>query len=697
MTPLPHPSRARRWALPVVAALLGAAPAAGASLGEMATAIDRPRVGAPVAVEGPLRLGRGTIELSAGSAVRPLSCADEPCGVLVGRSRFVYRIEDRFSRPTAALNFKRLSGVAPRADSDALVAALDLTGAVVWGWELAAEAAAGGAPAGGAGAEGEGLPAWAAEILDQALFIPPSHDLVAARRLDGGGEIYALLHGAEDWLLGVDPVVARLEGLWRIGRLSGLYDEFKGRRVLRELAAQPIGRAWWEHPPAPLVATRQAIAVDNPRGAELTVRTRTRVEAGRGAVGVWRAGLLERAFDNDGVEVLNRVAAVTVNGKPAAHAHRGGELLVAIDPPLGAGQAAEIEVVNGGALAIRPGNDSYWFWLGPWYPSTTDNAERATGEIELRVPAPFTPFASGAVVERTSGDGYATVRTRLDHPSQYLAIAAGRYDVFEDSRGGLTARVASYAGGKERASRQLIQNLFAAAEFYGQLFNRPYPFNEVSVVEVNSWGFGIAPAGVVFITQEAYDPIGDVTSRFFSEGVNERYVHEVAHAWWGHVSRAASDEEAWLNESFSEYSAALCLQAMRGGGKAGDREFQKLLREWASRSKQIGDGASLYLALHLGPQESDDDAQRDYAYLVYGKGPLVLHALRQELARTEGGEEQGDRYFFALLRTFLKHVEPGWGETRHLVGILDQITGKDWQPWFERYVYGTETPAVSFD
>ena len=32
-----------------------------------------------------------------------------------------------------------------------------------------------------------------------------------------------------------------------------------------------------------------------------------------------------------------------------------------------------------------------------------------------------------------------------------------------------------------------------------------------------------------------------------------------------------------------------------------------------------------------------------------------------------------------------------------LVGILDQITGKDWQPWFERYVYGTETPPVSFE
>jgi aminopeptidase N len=265
--------------------------------------------------------------------------------------------------------------------------------------------------------------------------------------------------------------------------------------------------------------------------------------------------------------------------------------------------------------------------------------------------------------------------------------------VVEEKEGDRTVRVASYGGGKERASRQLGNNLYAAVDFYQQLFGIDYPFPEVLVLEINAWGFGVAPAGMIFITREAYDPIGHVRNRFFSEGVNERYVHEVAHGFWGHVSRAASAEEAWLNESFAEYSAALCLQGVLGG-KAGEREFNKLLREWVSLSKQIGDGASLYLAQRLSAKEGDDSAARDYAYLVYARGPLVLHALRQELARRQGGPEQGDRYFFALLRAFLQHVESGWGETRHLVGILNQITGSDWQPGFELNYYGTEAPEV---
>jgi hypothetical protein len=32
--------------------------------------------------------------------------------------------------------------------------------------------------------------------------------------------------------------------------------------------------------------------------------------------------------------------------------------------------------------------------------------------------------------------------------------------------------------------------------------------------------------------------------------------------------------------------------------------------------------------------------------------------------------------------------------TRDLVADLDKLTGGDWQPWFERYVYGTEIPKL---
>ncbi len=29
-----------------------------------------------------------------------------------------------------------------------------------------------------------------------------------------------------------------------------------------------------------------------------------------------------------------------------------------------------------------------------------------------------------------------------------------------------------------------------------------------------------------------------------------------------------------------------------------------------------------------------------------------------------------------------------------MVGILNQLTGEDWSPWFLKYVFGTEVPQV---
>ena len=72
----------------------------------------------------------------------------------------------------------------------------------------------------------------------------------------------------------------------------------------------------------------------------------------------------------------------------------------------------------------------------------------------------------------------------------------------------------------------------------------------------------------------------------------------------------------------------------------------------------------------------------------------MLHALRRELATASGSEEEGDRLFFTWVRSYVKNFANKPGETRNLVRLLNQMTQKDWQPWFERYIYGTETPDV---
>jgi hypothetical protein len=655
-------------------------------LAEMAARIDHPTLGTPISIDRPLQIGRAAIDPGAGATVRVLLAGDEKCGVAIeGPATFRLVIDDPFSAPIAERNLDRASKLEARKSGETLEVKFTVDSAVVWWWE------APGSADGGAGSPGpEGLPAWAAEVLDDPVFAPPSVELIAARGVAAEGVVYALMDsGKGTYLYATDPVDNRIEELSHVDKVKSSESVHRGRHFLESLVTQPLGRAWWDRAPRPLVATHSEIGIVNDAASHVRVSTMVDLLAMRPRVGIWRSSLQDRLFSTTNKQLRNTVTSAKVNGKPADFVQLGSQLLIAVDPPVEAGATARIEVANQGNLAIRPGSGTSWT-LGTWawHPDPGWNGDMSTSIITLEVPKDQVPFASGTMVSVTTGETSTVLTTKLDRPMQFVVAAAGSYHLYSDTRKGLTCTVGSYLFGKEKAAERLIDLFFAAEDFYSQLFASPYPFREVDIVEVNDWGFGQAPPGIIFITQEAFEPKTDVMNQFFSNGVNERFVHEIAHAWWGHLVKIDSLEEQWLSESFAEYSAALCIQAL-AGGKKGQREFDEILKGWRSRAKEVGRGASVYLANYLAGEDRTDLLDRHY--LLYDKGPLVIHGIRLQLARMYGTEE-GDRVFATFLQGVQINFSYKWGATRHLVGILNQLTGEDWQPWFERYVYGCEMP-----
>ncbi len=686
------------WLAAVVVTALVALPSAAAAetLAAQADRIDQPRLGPVVEISGPLRIGRAVI--TPGGGARLLLAGDEPCGLwLGGPSTLTYRVEDRFSRPVAKRNIRKATWLRPVETPQAVEVTVAFDEAVLWGWELAAAvgATASADPAASDVAPG-GLPEWAANLLDRPYFEAPHFGLLTARGLAGGGVVHGLFRTrGSDLRLVVDPLLERQEALYqleRIARADSVLDA--GRFYGRELAVQPIGRQWWERTPAALVAEHQSFVVDNDRNRHVTVTTTTRLRRLPGAAGgasarLWWASLSERVTEDNRAFPV-RVLSVEAGGRPADYLFRNGVLLVALDPAPGPGQTAEVEVVHEADYAIRYGGDAFWS-LGTWawFPTPPFNGWLATMDLEVRVPEPLKAFVSGTTVARDSRDGYTIVKSRLDQPMQWPVIAAGKYHVYSDRQLEVDVSVATYARPAEQSARRLLNNFFAATECYQSLLGVPFPFPEVEVVEINQWGFGQAPPGVIFITQEAFNSMMEETDRLFSQGINGRYLHEIAHSYWPHVAKMDSNEENWTSESFADYTSAVCLDRLAEG--RGPFRLKSALDRWRGETQDLGDGASLYLWNHLAGVNFNDFM--DQRNLLYAKGPLVLHALRMELQK-QSGKEQGERQFWALLRSYLKNFPYRWGGTRHLVGILDQITGKEWQPWFERYVYGTEMPPL---
>lgn len=676
-----------RGAVAAIAALVLATSAAASaqSLADRAAAIDAPRRGAEVALDGPLVVGHAEIAPAPGTRVYALLGANAvPCGLLVdGKAKLTYTVDDRFSVPVAERNLRRGSSLVPVVKQEVLTASEDLTGAVVWGWGLVPGSG------GTAAAAASALPSWATDLFDERRFPWASHDLIAAEANRNEGLRYALLRGDDPMLLHVDPAGGE-ENLYLLKRSNDPGTTFKQGVGPVTFAAQPIGHPWWSPVPERLVAVHEALRIENTTGETVRFTSRSRLRASS-PMGAWQSELVDRVWDENGRLKRVKVESVRVDGQPADYLHDNDELLVALGRTLADGETAEVEVVYQGDLALRPSGNSYWV-LGtyPWYPRDELGGELATMEIEVIVPEALVPFASGSEVSRTVENGKRRLVTRLDKPMQFAVVAAGKWKVISETRNGITCRVATYALLNEQAARKLIDKFFSSLPTFEAIFDEPYPFRDFSIIEIVDWGFGQAPPGIIFFTREFFT--APVRNRVFFQNRNARFLHEIAHGWWGHVAKMNTPEESWLCEAFADYTAALALWRLQGPRDAGDYTFDQNITEWRTLAAQIAPGATLYLTMRLG--FNDQRNAEDFFRLRYAKGPLVVHALRLELQRQMGSVEEGDRHFIAFLRAFLNRANYGWGTTRDLVTTLNELTGTEWQPWFERYVYGTETPAL---
>jgi hypothetical protein len=675
----------------LVAALLAPGAATAERLTDRAAAIDGPAVAAALA-PAPIRVGRGTLTPAPGARLWLLAAGETPCALwLDGAGTFVYELDEPAVRPVARKNLKGSTSLRVEESGGRDVVRESVRGAVLWGWELAAAASRT-----GEAVSVPQFPGWARETLEKRLFPPPSLTLIEAAGNGAAGVVWALLDGERETLVvTVDPrpsvAAEKLVATWK---LPPIYRDYAGRHYPLDMAEQPIGRELGAGRPSELVARHFDIAVTQTGERTVRVRSTVELEAQRAGISVWPAELIDETGE-DGRTYPVRVVSAAVDGQTADAIFRDGRLLVDLGRALPAGGKASVEVVSEGELAVRPNKDSFWMLgTGPWHPVPLDYRDvRADYELTIDVAGPWIPYASGTTVSRESRDGRNRLVSRLPAPMRFPVVTVGRYSEVTDVVDGVRVNVASYAFEKPEEAGRLIQNFGVLKQCLEKLYGVPYPFEEVDILEVNSWGFGQAPAGVILVTREAFTKTGMVLVEGESSvGVNQLITHEVAHAYWGHVVKWDDDADQWLSESFADYTAGLCLQMAAADERKGKREFDKMVNDWRGQAAKIRSGVTIAAANQLAGKDDIDNADRYFA--LYARGPLVLQAIREELGRLRGSVEEGDRYFAAFLRAIVKNFSFAAPTTRDLEGILDQITKQPWRPFFDRYVFGEETPKV---
>ncbi|HEU4888822.1 MAG TPA: M1 family aminopeptidase, partial [Thermoanaerobaculia bacterium] len=375
--------------------------------------------------------------------------------------------------------------------------------------------------------------------------------------------------GTETMVYLYDPVTTRAEKLYSLHKIrTTSIREYQQALFPVVLSEQLIGhtRKQFVEPAYLLFDLTYTLVASEKNDATLNV-VETIIPRNT-AQRVFRFNQYDTTYDHNDKARHYTIKSVTdESGKPLSFVHRRDELLVGFPEAVPANTAFKIKFDIAGDFLIRPSGDSY-FELGtePWFPQPELNGQYYTIHSTVKVKKPYVAFAPGETVSRREEGDYNVIENKIDKPVQFAVVLAGKYSYEEETQNGLTIRVASYAGKNTRAMKQLTNLAFKIIEFY-EPFLGPFPFKEFNIIEINQFGYGQAPPATMFITKEAFNPVGAEINQIFSQGINHRFAHEIAHQYWGHVVKMGSAEEQWVTESFAEYSSSFVVKQLKGKGQ----------------------------------------------------------------------------------------------------------------------------------
>jgi hypothetical protein len=666
------------------AGALAVAPVVAESLPAAIDRFDHLRIGDAYAVrDGTLSAGRFTCTLRSGRAA-PVRAGDEVVGLFFeGDGTMEYVSSDPVEAPLVLFDTRKGSGLKAR-KTDTGVAIGDRFRRLLW---LAQGIEAPQVPAGEPGPSLADAFRKERERFARMHSAPLSHDF-ALQRLNAPTSplVWAELEGGkEDLVYELDRVDHPSEALMVLHTSESRDPELRKFLWPVALSHQPVDRDARDPAPPRFLLTSVDVDLKASAGNDATLSVaETFVPVGE-PIAALRLDLVGTWYATSGSNLstrTERVRAVTDEaGHPLEFDHRGDEIVVRLAAQAPPDRPLTLRFEIDGDFLIRPGGDNYWeLGVTSWFPQPYLGEQGYTFHAVVKVPPPFVPFASGATVRRAQEDGSNVVETRVDRPVQAAVILAGKYVIHEEVRDGVTIRVATYALENETSMKALTGVAAEVIAFY-RGFLGPFPFDQFDIIEINDFGYGQAPPGILFITQEAFDPlVGDMTL-LSARSIARTFAHEIAHQYWGIAVRIPGYSEQWLGESFAEYCAALFLKERRG-----EAVYGALVSQWKHAASFAAEAAPIPMASRV--YVKDDALQRSEIRrgLLYGKGPLVLDALRRDL---------GDTEFLGALRAYQESHAWTFGSTRSVAALLASRTSRDFMPFFDQYYWGMNMPSGS--
>tara|TARA_R110000787_G_scaffold167495_2_gene280421 strand:- start:1524 stop:3980 length:2457 start_codon:yes stop_codon:yes gene_type:complete len=314
-----------------------------------------------------------------------------------------------------------------------------------------------------------------------------------------------------------------------------------------------------------------------------------------------------------------------------------------------------------------------------WFPTIDAPNQKTSQEIYITVPKKFKTLSNGKLVSQTKTGATRTDYWKFDqkHAPYLFFMGIGEYEIIEDSYKSIPV---NYYVEKEYAA--LAKDIFGLTPemigFFADKLGVEYPWNKYSQIVARDYVSGAMENTTAVIHSEKAN---QMKGQLIDENLQENTIaHEIFHHWFGNLVTSESWSNLTLNESFANYSEYLWREYKYGKVNA-DAHLFEAVKAYKDDSDNLDKKLVRYYYV---------DKEDMFDNVSYNKGGAIIHMLRNYV---------GDEAFFLSLKKYLTHNKFKTAEVAQLRLVLEEVTGKDLNWFFNQWFYGTGHPKiqVSYD
>ena len=280
-------------------------------------------------------------------------------------------------------------------------------------------------------------------------------------------------------------------------------------------------------------------------------------------------------------------------------------------------------------------------------------------DVTFTAPTEMIVVATGASLPLVvHADGTATWHFVSGPARDFNIVLSQQYGVARQEVGGVTVN-SYYLSGDGQGGRAVLDVAAEALRIFSRRFGL-YPYGELDVVATYTSAAGIEYPGLIVIAEPLYGG---------SERMEWVVVHEVAHQWWYNLVGNDQVDEPWLDEALTQYSASLYYEERYGPEVARQVRQVNFWDRW-EQARQEGRDRPV-----AGPVASF--APEDYGAIVYGKGPLFFHHLRELV---------GDALFDEILRAYFQEHYYRIATAESFLAVAEKLSGQNLNALYQRWI-----------